>query len=157
MLYKLGSVLIDQRGYKTTEDATRRLVESHGSRDSNGDDDVDTLKALYLLGRALGCQGLHMKAEGLHRRVLTGREGAWAGAPSHAHQRRQPCVGVVEPGQVRRGRSNAPARTGRKRGGAWTIAPRHAHQHGQSTKHAPSCRPWSLAASILIQSFCLKL
>jgi len=50
MLYQLGSVLIDQGRYKATEDVIRRLVERHESQSSDGNDDVDTLKALYLLG-----------------------------------------------------------------------------------------------------------
>ncbi|KAH8723293.1 hypothetical protein GQ44DRAFT_710465 [Phaeosphaeriaceae sp. PMI808] len=63
-LYDLSVVLIAQGRYKTAEEVIRRLVESHESLSGDGDVDVDTLKALDLLG----------KAERLYRRALQGYE-----------------------------------------------------------------------------------
>lgn len=74
IFHELGSVFIDQGRYKAAEDVIRKLVESHESQRSNGGDDADTLRALYLLDRVLDCQGLHTTAERLHRLVLAGRE-----------------------------------------------------------------------------------
>jgi len=86
MLYELGSVLIDQGRYKAAEDVIRRLIGSYESQRGNDGNDVDTLKVLDLLGRALDCQGLHMKAERLHRRVLTGREEMLGAEHPDTHQ-----------------------------------------------------------------------
>ncbi|KAJ4305590.1 hypothetical protein N0V90_001121 [Kalmusia sp. IMI 367209] len=73
VLYELGIVLLEQGRYRTAEIMTRMLVESRESQSSNGEDDAEMLKAWALLGRVLDYQGLYVKAERLHRRVLQGR------------------------------------------------------------------------------------
>ncbi|KAH8702997.1 Tetratricopeptide repeat-domain-containing protein [Phaeosphaeriaceae sp. PMI808] len=74
MLYRLGGVLLSQGRYKAAEDVARRLVESHKSQSGDSDNSTGMIEALFLLGQVLDYQGLHIKAEKLHRRVLTARE-----------------------------------------------------------------------------------
>lgn len=53
------------------------LVNNHQNRSGDGDNNIDTLKAVNLLGVFIECQRTYIKAGRLHRLVLKGREKAF--------------------------------------------------------------------------------
>ena len=90
-------------------------MDQHGSAyfrgySRSGAEHPDTLASVNNLRSVLLRQGKYKEAEVTHRRALEAGEKVFATVSRHAHQRQQPWVGVVEPGQVRKGRSDAPAR-----------------------------------------------
>ena len=90
-------------------------TDQHGSacfrgHSRSGAELLDTLASVNNLRLVLLRQGKYNEAEVMHRRALEAGEKVFATVSRHAHQRQQPWVGVVEPGQVRKGRSDAPAR-----------------------------------------------
>ncbi|OAL53528.1 TPR-like protein [Pyrenochaeta sp. DS3sAY3a] len=73
-LLDLGHVLLEQGRYKSAEDIARRLLERYkGQNDSDHDNNVEKLDALYFLGLVLYYQGLYTKAERLLSRTVHGR------------------------------------------------------------------------------------
>jgi hypothetical protein len=76
----------------------RRALE--GRRRCLGQSTHTRSLASATLGLVLERQGKYEEAEVMHRRALEGREGTWARASRHAHQRQQPWIGVREAGQV---------------------------------------------------------
>ena len=87
----------------------RRALEAREA--TLGAEHLDTLASVNNLRSVLLRQGKYKEAEVMHQRALEAGEKVFATVSRHAHQRQQPWVGVVEPGQVRRGRSDAPARS----------------------------------------------
>jgi Tetratricopeptide repeat len=68
-----------------------------------GAEHLDTLASVNNLRSVLLRQGKYKEAEVMHQRALEAGEKVFATVFRHAHQRHQPWIGVVEPGQVQRG------------------------------------------------------
>ena len=65
ILSELGVVLINQGRFRSAEEVIRRLVNSY--QNENGNNDIERLEALELLGEVLRLQGFYLKPKKIHQ------------------------------------------------------------------------------------------